>query len=101
MGNGSNFRLRAAPRSKRSDSKKTAFRKSTGIFVSRIAKSTRSTLVEKHIEQETGLKVKCEALVTKYGTYMSFFVRIAPKDQRHLLAPDVWPKGAIVRPFYE
>jgi hypothetical protein len=98
-GTGNSFHLRA---SGRTDANEVVHsRLSTGLFVSRLAKSTKPSHVERHIQSETGLIVKCEALVTKYDTYKSFYVRLTRKDQSQLMVSELWPKGIIVRPYYE
>lgn len=97
-GNGSSDHIRA---SRRSDAKSSYSRRSTGLFVSRLAKATKPIHIEKHVQSETGLKVKCEALMTKYDSYTSFYVRVPYKDQSQLLISSLWPKGVIVRPFFE
>jgi hypothetical protein len=71
------------------------------LFVSRLASNTKAQYVMQHIKRETGLVVKCEPIVTKFDSYKSFQVCVQYKDQSQLLKPDIWPRGAIVRPFYE
>jgi hypothetical protein len=97
-GSGSNFRLRA---SRMNDTKKSPPRQPSELFVSRLAKSTKAAHLEKHIEYETGLRVTCEPLITKYDSYKSFHVLISNKDHKQLLVPALWPKGTIVRPYLE
>ena len=41
------------------------------LFVSRLHKDTRVRHVEPHVLNETGLRVKCEPIPTKYDTYTS------------------------------
>ena len=54
-----------------------------------------------NIKHETGLVVKCDPIVTKFDSYTSFHVYVSSKEQGQLLKPDIWPRGTIVRPYYE
>ena len=71
------------------------------MVISRLVRGTKAVDVSRHIESETGLKVTCDPMVTKYDSYCSFFVCLPQKDHHHLLVADMWPKGSIVRPYYE
>ena len=98
-GNGNNFQLHASRSGKHEQEPTT--RQPTGIFVSRLAKTTSTQQIESHIHMETGLKIKCESLTTRHDSYRSFYVRISQREQAQLLKPAVWPKGVIVRPYMD
>ena len=76
-------------------------RKQVGVFVTRLARSTKAKELVEHVKQETGLNVTCEQLKTKYDTYKSFCLRLSPRNQHCLLNSRVWPSGVMVRGYFE
>ena len=99
VGNGSGFQIRASRKSP--DRSTLSSRRCTGVFVTRLDRSTTHSDIQRHIQRETGLHVTCQPLATKYDTYRSFHVQAPQRDHQKLLSPGLWPKGIIVRPFNE
>ena len=58
---------------------------------------TTTAQIERHIHQETNLKVKCEQFTAKHDSYKSFYVRLSQNEHKKVLTADMWPVGAIVR----
>ena len=55
----------------------------------------------KYIYDEMKIKVeKCEQLVTRNASSISFKVTLHMNDRMKLLSPDAWPEGIICRKFY-
>ncbi len=96
---GNSIHLRSSGRP--TNAKTATSRRPTGLFVSRLASNTKPVHLEKHVQSETGFKVKCEQLSAKHSSYTSFHLLASPCDHRGLLNPNIWPKGVIVRPYYE
>lgn len=102
IGTGQNFSLRTSGKVSVKGRPQTQLKRScTGIFLSRFPKNTRPQNIVQHVQQETGLRVKCEALQTKFPTYRSFCVRLPQSQHSRLLDPTVWPEGALVKRYYE
>lgn len=97
-GRGQGFALKAATKSAvRVDRPKV--RQTTGIFVTRLARSTQPSQLVKHVRLQTGVECQCEALITRHDSYRSFCIRCPAKVRQMLLSPDAWPKGALVREY--
>jgi hypothetical protein len=99
IGNGTFTHVRAAK-----DRRATKQRECTGIFNSRIARATRAHHVSKHIEKkEANIHAHCEEIPAKYDNcdYRSFYVRLNTRDQRTLMNPTMWPRGAIIRGYFD
>ena len=98
IGNGKGLRLRA---SKRQIVEEKTPRNTSGIFISRMDRFTTTAQIERHIHQETNLKVKCEQLTAKHDSYKSFYVRLSQNEHKKVLTADMWPVGAIVRQYFD
>ena len=72
-----------------------------GIFVTRLHRNTTETNVDCNVRDETGRKVNSEKIVTKFSTYASFLIRCNGRIADTLLSTKAWPKGALVKRFYE
>ena len=72
----------------------------TGIFVSRLDQSTSAAQVAVFIQKETGLTVRPEKLATKYEAYSSFYIKGNKRTQDTLLDVNLWPRGTLMKPFY-
>ena len=70
-----------------------------GVFVSRLKPKTSETLVERHVLQELGIKVKAEKLETKYDSYSSFLIRCDGFIRSNLLDIERWPTNVLIKPF--
>ena len=98
IGHGQSTRLRASSRTQGNITKE---RKAVGIFITRLHPRPSATTVDAHVRDETGCIVKCERLVTKYDTYSSFCVRCNDSIAQKLLDPTIWPKGAMVKRYFD
>ena len=72
----------------------------TGIFVSKLDARTSTRQIQSHLQRETGIRLKPEQLKSKYNTYASFYIPCGQDVRRRLLDRDLWPKGSLVKPFY-
>ena len=99
-GKGRNFAIRSASRSK-NRSQSQSQQTSTGIFVSRLARSTQPNEVVQHIEREIGVRCHCQPLQTKHDSYRSFLIRAPRNLRRKILNPMAWPAGVLVREYFE
>ena len=101
-GNGTSTHIRTATKNQRQSTLST-HRQRVGIFVSRMSRSTRARHIDRHVEQEAGIKVHCEEIPSKYENtnYRSFFIRLNSRNLQMLLQPDMWPRDTIVRGYYE
>ena len=79
----------------------TKRRKPVGVFVSRLHPQTTAADVDAHLRDESGHIVKSERLATKCDTYASFCVRCGDAIAQNLLDPNFWPKGTMVKRFFE
>jgi hypothetical protein len=70
-----------------------------GIFISRLVNRVTEEQVKRHILKETGILTRPEKLPTKFNSYSSFLVQCSPKIRSQLLNPDIWPRGALIKPF--
>ena len=102
-GNGRNLVVRAAQGRPNDRAYGRGERKCVGIFVSRLSPTTTCDVLSAHIRHELRLnnRVLVEAIKTKYSGYTSFLVRAPPEIRDKLMAPNMWPFGAIVRGYYE
>ena len=100
-GVGKNFRIRSSGGG--SNSKDQPQRQCVGLFVSRLAKSTKPRDVELHIDNEASMKVRCEVIPSKYSnpTVLSVFIRVSDREQKKLLDSKLWPSGALIRGYFE
>ena len=98
QGKGNDSSLRAARRDLKTTQRP---RRCVGVFVSRLARSSRPKEVAAHVKRETGLSIRCEELQTKHDSYRSFCLRAPQKDITTLLNPFLWPNGSIVRKFFD
>lgn len=71
------------------------------VFVTRLNRNTKPHNVVRHIENETGLKCKCEPLKTKFNDYKSFRVYTSQHLLHKLLDPMTWPAGVLYMEFEE
>ena len=78
-----------------------AKRVQVGIFVSRLAKNTQAIHIIRHVEKETGLKVQCDMLKAQHSKHQSACLRLPRKDHNTLLDPQIWPRGTVVRPYFD
>ena len=85
------------PRSDPYETGKTA----TGIFITRLEPKTTAAHVAVQVRKESGLTVRPEKLATRHASYSSFYIRGNRRCQAQLLNADLWPKGALVKPFME
>ena len=76
-------------------------RRCLGVFLSRLDPETTEEMVKDHISRCSDLKVEVKKIVTKYDTYSSFFIGTDYKHVKNLLAPDIWPQGALIKRYYE
>ena len=100
VGTGRGIGLRAA-KTRDPTNQQGSPRTSSGIFISRMDRATTPGHIVKHIHRETRLRVKCEPLTTKYDSYRTFYIRATVQDQKRLLQGQLWPAGAIVRPYLQ
>jgi hypothetical protein len=70
-----------------------------GVFVSRLASNTPADQVERYINSSCGIKLRVEKLHTRFASYSSFLVRCEGRKRSDLMNPDIWPNGALIRPF--
>ena len=71
------------------------------MFISRLKPDTCTDMIDKHINEKCKLVLTSERLITKYNTYASFVIRCPFVDIPHLLQPEMWPEGAILKKYYE
>ena len=93
------FRLRPSARAEKQRASRA--RRPVGIFVTRLHPRTTTREIDSHVRDETGCKVNSEQLATKYDTYASFFIRCHDDLAAKLLRSQVWPKGVMVKYFFE
>lgn len=89
----------------RPSQRSTAPRKHTnrtciGVFITRMAASTSTQQIRQHILMETGIVTRPEKLQTKYGGYSSFLIQCQHHIRSHIINPEIWPRGSLVKPFY-
>ena len=73
----------------------------SGTFISRLDPSASSVQIAIFIHHETGLTVRPEKLSSKHHSYSSFFIRGNQRQRSTLMNENLWPIGAVVKPFYE
>ena len=73
----------------------------SGIFITRLDPKTTASHVALHIRKETRLTVRPEKLLTRHASYSSFYIRGNQRCRSELLSRDLWPKGVLVKPFYD
>ncbi len=71
------------------------------MFVTRLHSQTLAGDTDALVYDETGLRIKCEKLITKYDTYSSFCIRCADTIAEKFLNPNIWPKGVMVKKYLE
>ena len=89
------------PASKHRDREEYANRSITGTFISRLSPKASAADIAVFVHRETGLTVRPERLQTKYQSYSSFFIRGNNRQRRTLMSEHLWPRGIIVKAFYE
>jgi len=99
-GKGKHFSLRAKTKGAETRANQGQ-RICTGIFVSRLTTNTKSQDVIDHLENEIGVRCRCEPLKTKFNSYKSFCIRLPRSMHHRLLNPTVWPVGTLVREYCE
>ena len=72
----------------------------TGVFLSRLLPRTSPQTVQKHILTESGERLRVEKLNTRFDTYSSFFIRCEKPVRDRILNPYIWPKGSLVKLYY-
>ena len=72
----------------------------TGVFLSRLGPKTTAAQLAVHIRREKGLTVRPERLRTKYSEYSSFYICVDKYHRSTIMDIDLWPKGTLVKPFY-
>lgn len=75
-------------------------RQCTGLFVSRLKPNTSCAQLAVFIHREWGYMMRPEKIPAKTGDYCSFYIRCNREKGQVLIQSDVWPKGAVVKPFY-
>lgn len=102
-GQGRGFALKATARSAAQDDsrRQQQARQTTGIFVTRLARSMRPSDVVKHVRLQTGMECQCEPLITRHDSYRSFCIRCPAKLRQMLMNASTWPKGVLVREYKE
>ena len=73
----------------------------TGVFITRLSPSTTAAMLATHIRKETKLTVRPEKLITKFSSYSSFYIRGNQRCRDELLNCELWPRGVLLKPFYE
>ena len=105
VGSGSSSHIRAANFDNGSSQRENTRHSRTrvGLFLSRVARSMRRHDIDKHVEDAARIKVHSEEISPKYGNskFRSFFIRINARDQHKLFKADMWPKGTLVKGYYE
>lgn len=75
--------------------------RSRSLFVTRFEPITKAEDIEKLVKDAAAVTdVTCTKLNTKREGYSSFHVSIPEADYQNVSAPEVWPKGVLVLPFY-
>lgn len=72
----------------------------TGVFVSRLKPKTSCDNVASHVWSVAGHRVDVEKLQTRYQSYTSFYVKCSRHIRMDLLNGELWPSGALIKPFY-
>jgi len=78
----------------------TSNRSCTGVFVTRMQPRTTVSNMETYLRRETGLSVSVEKLNTKFNTYSFFYIPCNSHMRTTLLNENVWPHGALIKPFF-
>ena len=72
----------------------------TGVFVTRLHPDSTCRQLELHIKRETSLTVRPERLNTRFNTYSSFYIRADKNTRQLLMDSNLWPSGALIKPFF-
>ena len=72
----------------------------TGVFVTCLKPKTSAAQVAVHIHREFSLTVRPEKLPPKNEHYSSFYIRCNRMKRQQLLNKQLWPRGAVVKPYY-
>ena len=75
-------------------------RQCTGLFVSRLKPGTSCAQLAVFIHRECGYLMRPEKIPTKSAEYCSFYLWCNREKRQVLLNSDIWPRGAVVKPFY-
>jgi hypothetical protein len=73
----------------------------TGVFVTRLNPRTTTRQLELHVRNATGHTVRVEKLNARFNTYSSFYIRADRRMRGTLLDASVWPKGCMIKPYFE
>ena len=101
VGRGQSTTIRASNHKPSNSKTPNPNRQCIGVFVTRLMPKISVKQIEQFIHVSTGLKVSPEKLETRYNSYASFFIRAEHKVRRVLLDADLWPAGAMLKPFYQ
>ena len=72
-----------------------------GIYVTRLAPNTTSSMIAKHVKQETSLLVKPERMYSKQSNiYSSWFIKTDSLTRSTLSNPSLWPKNCLIKPYF-
>ena len=71
------------------------------LFVSRLLPDTTEKDMSTYLKEEVGVDAKCIKLKTKFDTYASFKIEINCEPSLDVYSPDIWPKGLLVKRFFE
>ena len=96
IGRGKSCGLYAVSHNPSQDNSKTNM---TGTFVSKLHPRTTSAHLATYIRSEFGLTVRPEKLSTKAPFYSSFYIPSNHNQRQILMNADMWPTGALIKPF--
>jgi hypothetical protein len=73
-----------------------------GVFITRMREQTTELQVCRHVLKETDINITCrpEKLRTRFSGYSSFLIQCQGQVRSQLRDPEIWPPGALVKPFY-
>jgi hypothetical protein len=71
------------------------------VFVTGLNPETSEEDMESYLKDELNIQAKCHKLKTRYDTYASFKIEAQCSSDTDILNPDMWPKGLLVKPFFE
>lgn len=98
IGTGKPGGLKAVPRASNRP-QQNPNRSITGVFISRLQAKTTAAQIAVHIRRETGKTVKPEKLQTKFPNYSSFYIPCSGSNRSNMMDLNLWPKGALVKPY--
>jgi hypothetical protein len=71
-----------------------------GVFITCMREQTTELQVRGHVLKETDINIRPEKLRTRFSGYSSFLIQCQGQVRSQLMDPDIWPPGALVKPFY-